>query len=176
MTQNYHRPGIPLLSENNNVLYTDTISHVCHYSVLNFKDQDSPDFFFNELTQIEEFSSASIILTIGPFEIVMPIHWSILCSDLEYVQSIPLYEISGRDYSVFTVNPIDGYMPNYFRLRTGEIFSNTTWSCPPMEDKEMLVVPLGKIERYDDGVERGPACAIFSSSKIDISRPISDIW
>lgn len=163
-----------ILNETNEVLDTDTLSHDCHYSVLRLKDPKNPDFFFEHLTQIEEFSSASVSLNIGPFNIVMPIHWSVLCSDLEYVQTIPLYEISGREYQVFCLNPLDGFMPNYLRLKAGNIFRNTTWSCPPMEDKDMLVVPLGRIERQE--VERGPLCAIFSPNRIDITRPISDIW
>lgn len=169
-----------MLNEMNKVLDTNTISQQCNYWVLRMKDVKNPDFFCESIAdQIEVFSSASVSLNIGPFEIVMPLHWSVLCSDLEYVQTIPLYELNGQDYSVFCVNPLDSYMPEYLPLRQRTIFPNTTWSCPPMEDKDMLVVPLGYAERQNKSikaVERGPVCAIFSPNKIDISRPISDIW
>lgn len=168
-----------ILSENNKKIDTDIINEEHHYSVLRFKDFRNPDFYFEKLTQIEEFTSASIMLEIGepnPFTVVIPLHWSILCSDKEYIQSIPLYEINGRIYDVFCLNPIDGYMPYYLKMRPGEVLPNMTWTCPPIDDRDMLVVPLGTIQRPEDMIERGPVCAIFSPNRIDVNRPISDIW
>lgn len=169
-----------ILNEQNQKLNTDIINQECHYSVLSFKDFRHPDFYFEKLTQIEEFSSASIRLEIGEapnmFTIVVPFHWSVLCSDMEYVQSIPLHEVNGRNYPLFCLNPIDGYMPYYLKMRPREILPNVTWTCPPIDDRNMLVVPLGLIQRPEDTIERGPVCAIFSPNRIDVNRPISDIW
>lgn len=161
-----------ILDEHNTIKDTDKISESCHYSVLRFKDPKNPDFFFDELMHIEEFTSHTIKMQIGQYTIFVPFHWSILCSDMEYVQTIPLYDFSGRDFHAFCINPIDGYMPAYLRVRIREVFSNNTWSCPPVQDKDMLVIPIGPHPRY---VDRGPVCAILSPHKLDINRPISDI-
>lgn len=170
-----------ILTPENDVKNTDRIveSDVpVHYGVLSFKDYKNPDFFFDRrIEYLEEFASASIVLRIGVYEIVMPLHWSILCTDLEYVQTVPLQEVSGRDFTVFCLNPLDGYRPYYNILKTGMIFPNTTWTCPPIQDKDMLVVPLGEMDRHVDAeVDRGPVCAIFSPNKIEIYKPISEVW
>jgi hypothetical protein len=176
-----------ILNEVNKVINTDTLNQEVHYSVLSFKDFRNPDFFFDKLVQIEEFSSPSVALEIGPFKMVMPLHWSVLCSDREHIQAIPLHDIAGIGYEAFCLNPIDGYIPSYLRIRLREIFPNSVWTCPPIDERNMLVVPLGMIERTidpiapadrvnEEPIERGPICAIFSPNRIDVSRPISDIW
>lgn len=161
-----------ILDEHNEVRDTDRIDESCHYSVLRFKDLKHPDFYFEKLTYIEEFTSYTMKIEVGPHQLFVPFHWSILCSDMEYVQTIPLYEFSGRDFQAFCLNPIDGYIPHYPSIRLIEVFANTTWSAPPIQDKDMLLVPIGPQDR---GVDKGPLCAILSPHKLDISRPISDI-
>lgn len=161
-----------ILDENNTIKDTDKIDESCFFSVLRFKDQKNPDFYFEELTYIEEFTSYTMKIEIGPYPIFVPVHWSILCSDLEYIQTIPLCDISGRQFQAFSMNPIDGFIPQYPPIRIVEIFPNTTWSCPPVHDKDMLVVPIG----YDSmGVDKGPLCVILSPHKIDINRSLADI-
>jgi len=197
-----------ILTLDNEAVDTDRLVTEVNFSVLSLRDYKNPDFYFDQKTEyLEEFSSASITLRIGEFEAIMPLHWSVLCTDLEYVQTVPLQEVSGRDFTVFCLNPLDGYRPHYLTLKTGMIFPNTTWTCPPIADKDMLVVPLrhptqthttvsGVQARVAGGgtvtktVEhehttgggiakeknRGPFCAIFSPNKIEIYKPISDIW
>jgi len=161
-----------ILNNDNNILDTDKISESCFYSVLRFKDMKNPDFYFEELKYVEEFTSHTIKIEINEKPVYVPFHWSILCSDLEYIQTIPLYEFSGRQFQAFCMNPIDGFTPHYPTVRIVEIFQNITWSCPPMKDKDMLVVP---IEENSSRVDKGPLCAIICPHKLDISRPISDI-
>lgn len=161
-----------ILDENNEVHNTDQISEACHYSVLRFKDMKDPDFYFNELTYVEEFSSYTMKVEVGEHTMFVPFHWSILCSDHESVQTIPLYEFSGRVFNAFSINPIDGYFPHYPPIRVVEVFSNTTWSCPPLQDKDMLVVPIGDSPESGD---KGPLCVILSPHKLDINAPISAV-
>lgn len=163
-----------ILTENNKVVNTDTLDREAHYGVLSFKDYKNPDFFFPRINRvIEQFSSASVTLHIGPHTVVMPILWSILCSDYDTVENIPLHDFGGKNYSVLCVNPIDGYMPTFYPLRMGEIYPNTVWTAPQIGDKDMLVVPLGPNTKMPD---RGPECAIFSASKMDVNKPLSDIF
>lgn len=163
-----------ILDEHNHILDSDKIDASCYYSVLRFRDPKNPDFCFEELTYIEEFSAPTMKIEIGSHTLFVPFHWSILCSDQEYVQTIPLYEFAGRAFTAFCINPIDGYLPTYAPIRLIEVFTNTTWSAPPIHDKDMLVVPVGP-PRIANGVAKGPMCAILSPHKLDISRSIADI-
>lgn len=167
-----------ILSDRNAALDTDKITTEDHYWVLSFQDYKNPDFFVRSTTKyLEEFNSASITLVIGTYTLVMPLHWCILCTDQEYVQSIPLYELNGRAYDVFCFNPVDGYLPSYYSMRTRTIFPNTTWTTPPIADKDMIVVPLGEPpHRPNVPLVKGPMCAIFSPNKIEVNRPLSEIW
>lgn len=170
-----------ILTAENKVLDTDTmkVGDSVHHSVLSFQDPTYPDFFFNEIEFLEEFSSASVTLRIGEHEIVMPLQWSIICTDLEYLHSIPLYELAiGKNFSAFCVNPIDGFRPEFLPVRQGMIFPTANWTMPQINDKDLLVVPIGETIKpsLPGGVQRGPLCAIFSSSKVEIYKPIGDIW
>ena len=133
-----------VLTVENGVLDTDKMSvgDEVNCGVLSFQEYQDPDFYFPTIEMLEEFSSASITLKIGVHEIVMPLHWSILCTELEYVQTIPLWEVSGKQFPVFCLNPRDGFAPEFLPLRTGTIFPQTTWTAPQLNDKDLLVVPL----------------------------------
>ena len=168
-----------ILTEDNKAVNTDQLTSEINFSTLSFRDYKNPDFYLDQrIEYLEEFNSASITLRIGTYEIVMPLHWSIVCTDMENIQTIPLQEVSGRNFDVFCLNPIDGYRPRYRTLRTGMIFPNTTWTCPPIRDKDMLVVPITTESCTETGTQvgSGPLCAIFSPSKIEVYKPISDIW
>jgi len=159
-----------ILDEHNQILETDNLNRGCYYSVLRFKDSKNPDFYFQDMDYIEEFISYTMKLSIGEHICYVPFHWSILCSDLENIQTIPLYELSGRQFDVFCINPIDGFLVQYLPIRMIEVFPNTTWSCPPIKEKDMLVSPIAEGKK-----NKGALCAIFSPYKLDIHRPLSDI-
>lgn len=188
-----------ILTAENTVLDTRTmkVGDEVHHGVLSFQDHQNPDFYFNVVEFLEEFSSASITLRIGEYEVVMPLHWSILCTDLEYLQSIPLWEVGGKHFPVFCLNPIDGYQPEFLRLRTSTIFPQNTWTAPQLNDKDLLVVPLGQhqdpmepiviedaldensslfIDQKRKRSDRGPLCAFFSASKFEVYKPVGDVW
>lgn len=167
-----------MLTVDNEVANTDTLTEEIHFGTLSFKNYNEPDFFFEKMAPyVEVFESASITLFIGKFEIVMPLHWSILCTDWETVQTIPLYEVSGREFQVFCLNPLSSFAPRFLTLKTGSIFPSTTWTTPSLADKDMLVVPLGE-DDYTNGseIDVGPICAMFAASKMEINKPIGDIW
>jgi hypothetical protein len=188
-----------ILTAENKVLDTRTmkVGDEVHHGVLSFQDHQNPDFYFNVVEFLEEFSSASITLRIGEYEVVMPLHWSILCTDLEYLQSIPLWEVGGKHFPVFCLNPIDGYQPEFLRLRTSTIFPQNTWTAPQLNDKDLLVVPLGAhhdpmeptviedaiddhsslfIDQKRKRGDKGPLCAFFSASKFEVYKPVGDVW
>lgn len=163
-----------ILNEDNQILDTDKISKSCHYSVLRFKDAKNPDFFFTKLDHIEEFTSPTMKVDIGGHTSFIPFHWSILCTDQEYIHTIPLYEFSGRQFDAFCINPIDGFIPYYLPVRMVEVYQATTWSCPPLHDKDLLVMPIG-YRPNNTQADKGPICVILTPHKIDINRSLADI-
>ena len=168
-----------ILKAENTVLNTDSlqVGDEIHHGILSMQDASNPDFYFNVIDFLDEFAAASVTLTIGEFEIVMPLHWSILCTDMEYVHSIPLHELGGKNFPAFCLNPIDGFSPEFLRVRQGTIFPQANWTAPQMHDKDLLVVPLGDYTRPTARHRRkGPLCAMFSASKVEVYKAIGDIW
>lgn len=157
-----------ILTAENKVLDTRTmkVGDEVHHGVLSFQDHQNPDFYFNVVEFLEEFSSASITLKIGEFEVVMPLHWSILCTDMEYLQSIPLWEVGGKHFPVFCLNPIDGYQPEFLRLRTSTIFPQNTWTAPQLNDKDLLVVPLGEQQNSMETAVAGEGAKVVGSDEV----------
>jgi hypothetical protein len=170
-----------VLTVNNKILNTDTMktNDEVYHSVLKLQDPSYADFYMEVIEYLDEFSAAAITLRIGEHEIVMPLHWSIICTDMEYLQSIPLSELGGRHFPAFCLNPIDGFAPEFLRVRTGTIFPQANWTSPQVHDKDILMVPLGDTTRVPvagDTRVRGPICAMFSASKVEVYKPIGDIW
>jgi hypothetical protein len=170
-----------ILTAENQVINTDSmmVGEEVYNGTLNLQDPSNPDFFFNVIEFLDEFTAASVTLRIGDFEIVMPLHWSVLCTDMEYVHSIPLHELGGKQFSAFCLNPIDGFSPEFLQVRQGMIFPQANWTAPQMNDKDLLVVPLGdhkKPWQHDANHKKGPLCAMFSASKVEVYKSIGDIW
>lgn len=161
-----------ILDENNRVLDTHKIDKSCRFSVLRLKDPKNPDFFFEKLDVIEEFTSHTMQVKVGQFDLYVPFHWSILCMDNEYVQTMPLYEFNGRDFTAFCLNPIDGFMPYNLPVRLEDVYPPSTWSAPPINDKDLLCVPIGTPR---EAKHKGPLCVYLSPHKLDISKHIADI-
>jgi len=165
-----------ILNEENKVLDTDIINEECYYSVLSFKDYRQPDVYFQKLTEIEVFESASLEIEIGPFKTVVPYHWSIMVSDHEYVEMMPIADTSGRSILAFCINPIDGFLPQYYPIRINNIFPINPWSCPPIKEKDLILLPLGVVKKPNETKDKGPICVIMTPHKLDVTRPIGDIW
>jgi len=173
-----------ILSEENSVLDTDTINKMIYFWILSFRDFKNPDFFTEKLISIEEVESPSIALEIGDNKtintVVVPLMWSILITDMDTLECIPLHEMTGKTFHAFCMNPCDRGAPKFLQVRTGMIYPKTTWTSPPLNDRDMLVVPINEsagTRRGRDEVEirQGPVCAIFSPTKMDINKSISDI-
>jgi hypothetical protein len=171
-----------ILTSNNEIADTDVITEGSyHYSVLSFRDSKNPDFFMEKLTHVDITESAQIALKIGPYRLVMPMVWSVIVTDYDILECVPLHEVLGKKLNVFCMNPIDGFFTEYYPIETGSIYPVTRWSAPPLTEKDMLVVPLGMATRQkkkENGelVKPSPICAIFSPTKMEINKAISDVW
>ena len=163
-----------ILTVENKILNTDSLSvgDTVNHGILSFQpteDNAGPDFYFPVIEYLDEFSAASITLKLGDNRIIMPLHWSILCTDTEYLQTIPLYEVGGKQFPVFCLNPLTGFAPEFLRLKTGNVFPNSTWTAPQLNEKDLLVVPI-------ETKEEGPLCAFFSPSKYEVYRALGEVW
>jgi hypothetical protein len=171
---------VKILSSDNKSIDTDVTRADLFYSVLSFKDYKNPDFFFERATCYEQIECASASLMIGDYSLVVPFPWCILVTDFETVDCLPIDSLLGKSMPAFCLNPIDGYRIEFLKVKLKMIYPNGSFVIPVLGNKDMLVVPLGQgRERQDrDGnpVEAGPICVVLSPTKMELSKPISDIW
>lgn len=169
-----------ILTHENKLVDTDVVRQELHYSVLSFKDYKNPDFYFEKATAYEQIECASASITVGDFSLVVPFPWCILVTDLETVDCLPIDNLLGKSMPAFCLNPIDGYRIEFLTVKLRMIYPNGSFVIPVLGNKDMLVVPLGygPTRRGKDGepIEAGPICTILSPTKMELSKPISDIW
>ena len=166
-----------ILGEDDRIINTDMVNRETRYWVLSFEDPQEPDFYLRSLTALEDYTCPAMSLDIGDYTCVVPLHWRILCSDYENVQTIPLEEINRNDHMVWSFNPISSYMPDHLTMRVSvrfpAIYPAVNWSCPVMSEKDMIVVPL---LGNNSVAGKAPKCVIFSTNKYDIHMAASELW
>lgn len=172
-----------VLSDENKIIDIDVIRHGFHYSILSFKDFKNPDFYFEPVTGLELIECSSASLTIGEFNLMVPIPWCILVIDydLGLIECLPIIDLLGKKIFAFGINPIDGFRIEYPEIKLNMIYQSMSFLIPTLSNKDMLTVPLGYKEKKKldkDGNEKtvGPLCVILSPSKLEVNRHISDIW
>jgi len=126
------------------------------FSVLDNSDTNDPDFYFMPLIFLESFNSPAILLSIGGYEVEMPLDWCMLVGDSECgsdPEILPLTSINERGFEAFVMNPITGFRCEYLPVEIINIYQDVKWYFPKMRNGQLLTVPLG------DGPE--PLCAYF---------------
>lgn len=85
----------------------------------------------------------------------MPLDWSVVISDKNfgYMEIIELKHLNARDFQVFALNPINGYMPSFYDIEIDNIYPDISWNMPRLKHGHILTVPL------NDGPD--PPCAFF---------------
>jgi hypothetical protein len=176
-----------VLNEMNELVNTDFVNESFHFGVLSFSDFSNPDFMFRETTHLMVYNAAGISLELGLGKdmqrIVVPLHWWILCAELDEVQTIPLTDLNRTDHKAFCFNPINGYRPEYLNLRvatgTPTIYPNANWTSPPVGERDLVLIPLGKVSTgrpNAKGEVPGPLCAMFSTNKFEVSGDAANLW
>lgn len=171
-----------ILTNNNRVVDTDVHRSLdMHYSVLSFKDYKNPDFYFERASNgYEQIECSSATIQVGDYILAVPFPWCILVTDYETVDCPPIESLLGKSMPGFCLNPIDGYRVEFPKVKLKMVYPSGSFIVPVMGNKDMLVAPLGyKREKMNkDGVlvETGPLCVVLSPSKMELSKPISDIW
>jgi hypothetical protein len=126
------------------------------FSVLDNSNANEPDFFFMPLIFLESFNSPAILLSIGGYEVQMPLDWCMLVGDKECgldPEILPLTSINERGFDAFIFNPVDGFKAEYHPIEIVNIYQDVRWYFPKMKNGQFLTVPL-----HD---EARPPCAFF---------------
>ena len=72
---------------------------------------------------------------------------------------LPLTSINDRGFSVFTLNPLTGFRPEFLKIEIVDVYHEVTWYAPKLRNGQLLAVPLNDTKQ--------PLCAFFVK---DISR------
>lgn len=125
------------------------------YCVLDYSNQNDVDYYFLPLIFLESFHSPCIDIKIGPYNIQMPLDWSVIIGDVNLgdLEVMPLVYLMDKDFDVFCFNPISGYMPKFHKLEVINTWPDVKWYFPKLKNGHLLAVPL------DDS--KSPLCAFF---------------
>lgn len=150
------------LTEENTTLDTDLIGNrvekQLYFMTLDFSRPKSPDYLAKPLNGINEYNDAAAEITIGDFELILPLKWHILVCDAGVVEYVPLKRLSGKGMKAFCLNPISGYMPSFLEVRILDSHRTASWSCPIFDKDNLLVIPVGKERTVDGDLRDYPTC------------------
>ena len=134
----------------------DQIEEDIRFSVLDNSDPANPDFFFIPLIFLESFSSPSVVLDVGGYELQMPIDWNIAvgCSDSgNDIEVLPLTSIGDRGFEAFLFNPHTSFKPDFTPVKVINYYNDVKWYFPKLRNGQLLSVPIEE--------KKEPLCAYF---------------
>lgn len=142
------------------------------YCVLDYSNQADVDFYFIPLIFLDQFPRPAADLQIGKYRIQMPLDWSIVICDkhLGNMEIIELKHLNDRDFEVFALNPINGYMPQFLEITIQNVFPDVTWNIPKLKRGHILAVPL------HDGPEAPCAFFVKDTNKLPDGLDISKVF
>lgn len=125
------------------------------YCVLDYSNTDDVDYYFLPLIFLESFHSPCIDIKIGPYNIQMPLDWSIIIGDINLgdLEIMPLIYLMDKDFDVFCFNPVQGFMPKFLKIEIVNTWPDVKWYFPKLKNGHLLAVPL------EDKTD--PLCAFF---------------
>lgn len=115
------------------------------YCVLDYTDPKNVDYVFIPLMFLESFNKSAVDLKIGPYRLQMPSDWSVVIGDKNSgeLEVLSLKQLNDRQFDVFSLNPIRGYMPEFFDIEIVNVFPDVKWYFPKLKYGHVLAVPLG---------------------------------
>jgi hypothetical protein len=142
------------------------------YCVLDYSNQADVDFYFIPLIFLDVFPRPAADLQIGKYRIQMPLDWSIVICDkhLGNMEIIELKHLNDRDFEVFALNPINGYLPQFLDITIQNVFPDVTWNIPKLKRGHILAVPL------HEGPEAPCAFFVKDTNKLPDGLDISKVF
>lgn len=147
-----------ILTENNQTysmnIVPDEVDDV-NYCVLDYSNHSEVDYMFIPFLYLETFNEPAVELKIGNMQIQMPMSWSVVIGDKNSgdLELISLKQVNDREFNVFTMNPLSGYMPEFLNLEIINVFPDVKWHFPKLKYGHLLAVPLELGDK--------PRCAYF---------------
>jgi hypothetical protein len=125
------------------------------YCVLDYSDAHNVDYYWYPLIFLDIFSSPCADIRIGPYNIQMPLDWSIVVGDKHAgdLEIMKLVDLNDKDFDAFCLNPIRGYMPDFLNIEIMNVFSDVKWYFPRLKNGHILAFPLTQGEN--------PMCVFF---------------
>ena len=130
------------------------------FCVLDNSDPKDPDYFYIPLIFLESFNSPAILLNIGGNEEQMPLDWCVVVGDRSSgdLEIMRLIDLNDKDFDVFAINPISGYMPEFHNIEIVNVFADVKWHFPRLKAGHILAMPLNMGTK--------PLCAFFVKEMI----------
>lgn len=128
----------------------DTLEEDIRFSVLDNDDPANPDFYFNSLIFLESFSSPAAVLSIGGYEITVPLNWSIAvgCSDVGGdVEILPITSLNDRGFEAFSFNPLTSFRHSYLPIDIVNIYNDVLWYAPRIRPNQLITTPINDDEK-----------------------------
>lgn len=125
------------------------------YCVFDASDPTVMDYFFLPLIFLESFHAPAICLTIGKYNLQMPMDWSVIITDEDMcgLEIIPLASLNNRGFVVPVFNPMRNSIPEASEIKITNIYQDVKWYFPKLKNGHVLVVPLENASE--------PKCALF---------------
>ena len=119
------------------------------YCVLDYSDKNNIDYQFYPLAYLETFNFPGANLRIGNYQIKLPLDWSIVIGDKfsGELEMIELKQLNDRDFDVFALNPVSGFMPEFLDIKMTDIFPDVEWCFPKLRHGHILAIPLSLGEK-----------------------------
>ena len=136
------------------------------YCVLDCSSQRETDFYWLPLIFLESFNAPAVVLDIGPYQVQMPLDWSILVCDDNYsdMEVMPLTQLNDRGFHAITFNPLEHMVPVSYEVNISNIYADVKWYFPKLKNGNVLTMPLefgGK-----------PQCSLFVKEGNKVPDPL----
>lgn len=122
---------------------------------MDYSDNQNVDYYWPPLVFLDIFSSPCADIRVGPYNIQMPLDWSVVVGDKHGgdLEVMRLIDLNDKDFEVFAFNPINGFMPSFLKFEIVNVFADVRWCFPKLKNGHFLAVPLeNKVK---------PLCAYF---------------
>ena len=114
------------------------------YCVLDCSSQRETDFYWLPLIFLESFNAPAVVLDIGPYQVQMPLDWSILVCDDNYsdLEVMPLTQLNDSGFHAITFNPLEHMVPISYEVNISNIYADVKWYFPKLKNGNVLTMPL----------------------------------
>jgi len=150
---------------------SDEIEEDLRFMVLDFTNQNDPDYIYTPLVFLESFTAPCALLEIGDNFLEVPLDWSIIIADQYLGQSeiISVMQIADRNFKAFSINP-KHIKPEFLPLNLKTVYNEKKWYVPKLKTGHILAVPLS--------LENDSLCVFFvkDMTKINEVINIDQLW